>query len=276
MLLNRRLALLGSICSLVGGCATAAMAPSGEAVQALERVFAIEAQFAADAEAVGIVPAFRRYVGPNAIMFLPEPVIINPRLETANWPGTIQWRPAFAIASSAGDVVVTTGPSVWRVGESADYGYFFTVWLRQTDGAYRFVVDGSATMREDLLTPLNDQPVRVFAYPGASTSIDTAETDFHANAAQDEREAIATRFEPAGRLLRPARPPGVGPTAVRDSLIARSARYNRQGGGKAVSNDVAWSYGFVEWSDGARGVYTRVWRCDGRTWRIALDNVAPL
>lgn len=276
MLLNRRVAMLGSVSTLVGGCAIAAPAPGTEAEQALERVFATEAQFAIDAEAMGIVPAFRRYVGPNAIMFLPEPVIINPRLETANWPGTIQWRPAFAIVSSVGDVVVTTGPSVWRVGESADYGYFFTVWLRQDDGAYRFVVDGSATMRENLLTSLEDTPERLFANSGALAVIDTAEADFHAHASQDDSEAIASRFEPRGRLLRPARPPGVGPSAARAALSARSARYQRQGGGAATSNDLAWSYGLVEWADGARGVYTRVWRYDGRSWRIALDNVAPL
>lgn len=276
MLLNRRTALLGPVSVLFGGCASAGSSRSSEAAQAMDRVFATEAQFAADAEATGIVPAFRRYVGPNAIMFLPEPIIINPRLETANWPGTIQWRPAFAVASSAGDVVVTTGPSVWRVGEAADYGYFFTVWLRQADGAYRFVVDGSATMSENLLTSLDGAPERLFARSGASVAIDAAEGDFHTDAAHDELEATASRFEARGRLLRPGRAPGLGPAAAREVLSARGARYERQGGGVAMSNDVAWSYGLVAWSDGARGVYTRIWRCNGRVWRIALDNVAPL
>lgn len=123
---------------------------SPAAAAAIDAVIQTESRFVSEAREMGIVPAFRRHVGPDAVMFLPRPTIINPLLETANWPGSILWRPLFAAPSDDGSAVVTAGPSAWTVGQQTDHGTYFTVWRLQADGTWRFVVDGNVPMDRDL------------------------------------------------------------------------------------------------------------------------------
>jgi hypothetical protein len=266
----------------MSACAHVSGERSAAARAAIDEVLRNEAEFAVAADATGVVPAFRQYVGPDAIMFLPYPMIINPRLATANWPGNVDWRPSLAVASSAGDIVVTSGPSMWTTDESADPGFYFTIWRRQGDGAYRFVLDGSAVMASDLYNQAGYPLIEVISAPApngpAAAEIEAA---FAAHAASSAREAYANHLDARSHVLRSGRIPAIG-EADAAMLLAQgpgAVTYLAEGGGGAESHDVAWSYGRAQWRVGERaraGVYVRVWRFDGSRWRIALDYLAAV
>src|SRR5262249_31911941 len=57
----------------------------------------------------------------------------------------LAWQPAFAGMAASGDMGFTTGPWEFK-GDIKDekpvgYGHFVTVWKKQADGSWRFVVD---------------------------------------------------------------------------------------------------------------------------------------
>ena len=106
----------------------------------LERVVASERAFAARAQVVNARQAFVEYFASDAIFFAPFAAPAFPRLrESADWGVNIQWRPAAAAISGAGDMGYTTGPAEYRPSADAaptGFGHYTSVWQRQTDGRY--------------------------------------------------------------------------------------------------------------------------------------------
>src|SRR5829696_9826545 len=96
----------------------------------------------------GMKPAFLAYAAP-------EGVIVNrggPVNAIETWSkrdpapaGLLTWWPTYADVSRAGDMGWTTGPFEFREKPTdekpADTGHFFTVWRRQPDGAWKWVLD---------------------------------------------------------------------------------------------------------------------------------------
>jgi hypothetical protein len=209
-------------------------------------------------------------------MFLPYPTVVNPRLESANWPGDLNWRPQLAVASSAGDVVVTAGPSVWNTSAGAAPSYYFTVWRRSADGGHRFALDGSASMPSDLYA-LPAGPVSVvIASPNEGGPTGEHETALSNEAAIGGERALLRYIEPSSLVLRPGERPAIGEAAARSLLAERSTPivFSAEGGGVSESRDLTWSYGRARWQDGMTdrvGVYARAWRYDGARWRLVLD-----
>ena len=110
------------------------------ALTAAAPLTAIEAEraFAADAQRLGQWTAFRKWAAPQAILFVPQPVNAHEFLKNATDPQlSYQWWPAKAFVSCDGSMAVTTGPSV-----RGNYrGYFTTIWQRQPDGSWRWLLD---------------------------------------------------------------------------------------------------------------------------------------
>jgi len=57
----------------------------------------------------------------------------------------LAWQPSFAGMAESGDMGFTTGPWEFK-GDVKDekpsgYGHFMTVWKKQADGSWKFVVD---------------------------------------------------------------------------------------------------------------------------------------
>jgi ketosteroid isomerase-like protein len=61
--------------------------------------------------------------------------------------GTLNWRPIYADAAESGDLGFTIGESVFT-GRGINgtvvqrFGKYLTIWRKQPDGDWRFVVDG--------------------------------------------------------------------------------------------------------------------------------------
>ncbi|WP_425230958.1 hypothetical protein [Sphingomonas sp.] len=109
------------------------------AARAPQTALDAERAFAADAQTLGQWAAFRKWAGADAIMFVPQPTNaqawLRDRVEPAH---AVEWSPTASYQSCDGNVVVNTGE--WRRADGS-VGYFTTVWQRQADGGWRWLVD---------------------------------------------------------------------------------------------------------------------------------------
>jgi hypothetical protein len=105
-------------------------------------VTAVEAEraFAAEAQKAGQWTAFRKYAAPQAIMFTPQAGNAQEWLkDKADPPVAVFWWPGRSYVSCDGGTAINTGPWVRQWGKSV--GYFTTVWQRQADGSWKWLLD---------------------------------------------------------------------------------------------------------------------------------------
>lgn len=103
-----------------------------------------ERAFAADAQALGQWTAFRKWAAADATMFLPQPA--NAQTALKDWrdpPRAIAWWPTASYVSCDCAMAVNTGG--WRRSDGS-VGFFSTVWQRQADGGWRWLIDGGDTL----------------------------------------------------------------------------------------------------------------------------------
>lgn len=105
-----------------------------------------ERAFAADAKAIGQWTAFRNWSTDDAVMFVPQPANAHDFLkDRKDPPRVIDWWPTASWISCDGKLAVNTGG--WKRPDGK-VGYFSTVWQRQKDGGWKWIVDGG----DDLAT----------------------------------------------------------------------------------------------------------------------------
>jgi hypothetical protein len=99
-----------------------------------------ERAFAAMAQTEGQWTAFRAYAAPSGMMFVPETVVAQDWLRGRKDPPVpVMWWPAHSWLSCDGSVAVNTGSWVREGGRSV--GYFTTVWAREKDGSWKWLLD---------------------------------------------------------------------------------------------------------------------------------------
>ena len=99
-----------------------------------------ERAFAADAARLGQWTAFRKWAADDAVMFAPQPVNAQAFLkDRKDPPKSVDWWPTASFVSCDGSLAVNTGG--WRQPDGS-VGYFTTVWQRQADGGWKWIVDG--------------------------------------------------------------------------------------------------------------------------------------
>ncbi|HEY0325537.1 MAG TPA: hypothetical protein VGC46_06100 [Allosphingosinicella sp.] len=99
-----------------------------------------ERAFAADAQKSGQWTAFRKWSAPEAIMFVPQASNAHEFLKNLKDPPTaVFWWPGRSYVSCDGKTAINTGPWVRQWGKSV--GYFTTVWQRQADGSWKWLLD---------------------------------------------------------------------------------------------------------------------------------------
>jgi ketosteroid isomerase-like protein len=122
---------------------------------ALEAIRLADSDFSRDASRFGTGNAFGRYAARDAqICSGPGEFINGPEAITRSFGpparnGALVWHPVFGEVSEAGDLGYTVGNAVFT-GEREDgaqvvsYSKYLTVWRKQRDGSYRYVVDGGS------------------------------------------------------------------------------------------------------------------------------------
>lgn len=114
-----------------------------------------ERAFDADAATLGQWTAFRKWAAPQALMFVPGPVDAQSWLrDKADPKAPVRWQPLQSFVSCDGATAINTG--AWQRSNGTS-GYFTTVWQRQADGNWRWVLD----FGDALTTPLALQPPKV-------------------------------------------------------------------------------------------------------------------
>lgn len=104
-------------------------------------VIAAELAFAQDAQARGQWTAFAAAAANDAVMFTPQMVWAQVWLKgRPNPPAALRWQPYEVWSSCDGSLVVSHG--VWHGGgPGGPSGWFTTLWRREGDGAYKWVLD---------------------------------------------------------------------------------------------------------------------------------------
>jgi hypothetical protein len=169
------------------------------AAQDPETAIEAERAFNRSAQTEGQWTAFRKYSTPEAVIFTPQPAKAHEVLPKTDPKLTVQWWPAESIVSCDGSVAVNTGPWVRPKG----VGYFTTVWVRQSDGHYKWVYDGG----DELAAPraLPEKPVVRRASctaPGAvATRIPPAPLKSDSGASADGSLVWSWQVDPQGARI---------------------------------------------------------------------------
>jgi ketosteroid isomerase-like protein len=267
--------------SLIAAAPPAAPPPPPSSVAP---VVEAERAFARLAQEKGSVEAFTTFIAEDGQMFLPEPRRARPLLQAGRIHlGPLRWWPVYAGLAASKDLGFTTGPAI--IGQEADatYGFFFTVWKRQPDGRWRWVLDRGAAQRamppQGPQTPVASLPVSAYNKPGESAwpALQAAEAALARDMAVDARSALRKVLAADAWLLRSGPPPAVGRGAIAAALVQGPARIAAKplGGGASAAGDLAYTFGTAAWDDatGARsGYYVRIWQRRARGWKLVIDE----
>ncbi|MDQ3918519.1 MAG: nuclear transport factor 2 family protein [Acidobacteriota bacterium] len=267
------------------------------AVVEAERAFAL---FTAEA---GMKKGFLRYAAPDAVIFRRTPVNAIEAWTQTNPPppGLLTWYPTYADVSRAGDLGWTTGPYEFREKteekQPAASGHYVTLWRRQPDGAFKFVLDfgirhdAPAAKETGLQYPPSarkagsegkgDKGRGVADVEAARTSLFDAERALAADSAREgSARALLSRADDSFRLYRQNSFPFVGREAARKALEGKTDVVTWKAAKAEVSRsgDLGYAYGTYESKRKAsdakpaeQGNYMRIWKREGGTWRVVLD-----
>ena len=257
-----------------------------------EQLMAQERAFAHHSVEHGMRAAFLEYFAENGVNFAPEPG--NTRQRFLARPEGIEkfvldWHPAIAVVSEAGDLGFTTGPYTLK-GRSpgtvdARQGMFFSIWRKDAKGVWRVAVDGGIS---------TDAPVSDAAFAGNPRTVHVAAADLkveeHALFALEARalridapasdagaKATAALFADDARLIVGPGAPVIGPAAIFAELAARRVRFTSQtlDAGISKSADLAYTYGrltLVGDRVSKPGYYVNVWIRDRQgQWKIVAE-----
>jgi ketosteroid isomerase-like protein len=255
----------------------------------------MEQAFAKVAATKGTRDAFLEFLADDAIVFQPGPV--NGRkfwTERTAAKGLLSWKPAFADVSRAGDLGYTTGPWEYRPNGPDDqpvaFGQYFTIWKKQSDGAWKAVLDrgvstGKSYPAKVVLYPLGDESVtgeKNFDVARGKASILKLEDEF---SALSVRKGTAAAFDSYladdARVLRLNTAPVIDKnnamvliSAAAGTLICKALAAD-----VSASGDMGYAYGTFELKSHdvtvEHGSYVRVWKKHGRDWHVVMDVMSP-
>ena len=251
---------------------------------AVRQIQQTELAFAQAVGQTGIAAGFRKYAGPGAIMFLPDPTPAMPYLQTAHSPGELAWRAQYIGVAPSDDLAFSLGPSLYKAAGKAEGGFYLTIWRRGPDGAWLFALDHSV-----------DMPAVVFEGPPAPPTILTIDPAAKPDESQGLREADAgldmslskeptpTVFEPRlddqALVVRANRPVASGKRKALKLLAEAPPMVEAQllGAGLSADGLLGYTYGKARWTTATGmqpGYYVRVWRNAGQGWRLLVDHLA--
>lgn len=251
-----------------------------------DRLVATERAFAKLSEAQGIKASFLANVADDAVIFRPGAVPAKEWLTSHPNPQVLlTWHPVYAAIARSGDLGWTTGPyELSAKGSEKSFGQFATVWRRQENGTWKFVVDlGVST---PAAAPEAGEPKLAAESAGVPKDTATARESLLA-ADRELAKAAAEKGLPAAYataladgavyLLRDSHQPFLGREAIRGFLPTDpgGVSWEAQGSGVSAAGDLGYVYGTTARKDPRQaGVYLRVWqRPPGGAWKVVLDVV---
>ncbi len=136
---------------IVNGCNVSEKKPAGEADINKERIKLMEADksFSDLCEKEGMKRAFIEYIDSNGVLLRPNsmPIVgahaIDYLIAQSDTGYVMKWQPHYAFVARSADLGYTYG--VYSLAPSTQdtilYGTYVSVWKRQQDGVWKFVLD---------------------------------------------------------------------------------------------------------------------------------------
>jgi ketosteroid isomerase-like protein len=257
---------------------------------ALHDMVKTEQAFSKMAQDKSIREAFMTYIADDGLLFRPGAVngkkwmIDHPPPPSDKKP-VLVWQPAYAGMAVSGDMGFTTGP--WEAKADVNdekisgYGHFVTVWKKQADGSWRFVVDLGISHPQyggplTLWTPRETSGKEKFKpVPGASALKSLLERDQAyavAASSQELAKAFPAYASPDVRLYRADNLPFIGREASSAELAKTTGqiKWSPIGGDVSQAGDLGYTHGTYEGAN-ERGSYVRIWKKENGEWRIVMD-----
>jgi ketosteroid isomerase-like protein len=255
----------------------AALSLVGIGQTAVQKIVDAEHAFAQRAAEVGTPPAFVEFMTDDAWAFVPEATKAKPfwsaRKPTAS---LLSWAPNFADAAADGSFGYTTGNWEFRAKKGEEpgaFGDFNTIWLRQPDGGYKWLIDIGVG---------HPKPQKYSTeWKAAKSQTDPTKTIPPAKIPISQYEGIAStdiakayeKFASDGiRLFREDKMPIAGKNAVKravsGTLILGVTTTDRS------SSDMAYvlrPYTLTSGTSVEKGNQLQVWKYEGGKWKIVLD-----
>lgn len=265
--MHRPILLAGAVCAVLG--------VSPAVAQSFDDVFQAEIAFDAFTHDHGYTKGFFTYSAPDAIAFDGSgPIRIHDKLAVSlakdasekDAPSKLRWRPYRIAAAATGDMAYDLGP--WTMEGASTSGWFLTVWKKQPDGQWRWVLDTGAGPAVAGQTP----PAGAYEI----SRIDGSAPDANAAAEVDRLDAAlntSLKTRPAAGMYTPrdldylivasdGAPPARNMNAALTALATRPQGlvWTQDGKDVAADNRFAYTYGHASAPDGSyRGHYVRVW-----------------
>ena len=260
-----------------------------QAQSALQEMVKTEQAFSKMAEEKNARDAFMAFIADDGLLFRPGAVngkkwMIEHPVPPSDKKPLLAWQPKFAGMAASGDMGFTTGP--WEAKEDIKdekpqaYGHFVTVWKKQADGSWRFVVDLGISH------PQSGGPQTLWQPPDTNKTSSFKPVDVPAATEEllnrDRKFNFAGYASPDVRLYRAGNLPYTGKQAAVEALAKTKGQIVWQpfGGDVSRAGDLGYTPGTYELTDDTkieRGSYVRIWQKQGGTWRIVIDviNVHP-
>ena len=145
----KKILLLLALAALATPAARAA-APDREKLK--KEVAAMEDAFCAMTKEKGVLAAFEYFAAPDVAFLGPDPrkvrglAAVRERMGPDTPGVTVTWSAAFTDVSDDGTLGYNYGRYEWRIpapdgSVSLRTGWFLTIWKRQPDGTWRYVMD---------------------------------------------------------------------------------------------------------------------------------------
>jgi ketosteroid isomerase-like protein len=186
---------------------------------------------------------------------------------------------------------LTTGP--WESKPDRNdpkpsaYGHFVTVWKKQPDGSWKWVVDlgishpqsgGPQTLWQPADKTTDTKPANVDVASATKGLLDRDRILSVASLDEGLSKAFVAYASPEVRLYRAGNLPYIG----RDASAAALAKIQGQfkslpiGGDVARAGDLGYTHGTYELADVnqkviERGSYVRIWKKQSGRWQVVLD-----
>ena len=257
--------------------------------QDVKPLFDLEKQFCSNLNEVGYSAAFLNYIDDEGIMFLPQPAGGKDYLAAhKNDFKGLFWEAGFAEMSLNGDFGYTTGP--WhsvrkddKGNEITSYGHFVTVW-NKVKGNWKFLIDCGISYNKSVInnTPYTEEKVqpaedRVLRFPFE----DLIKIDNDFNFMADEKGLIQTYEKYASPNIRFYRNdfyPAAGIENGKKIINQGKLDFFHMGGKAAPAGDFAFTYGTAGVNDDGSPTfnYMRIWKKEGKDWKIVLDLLTPV
>lgn len=251
---------------------------------AVKEIVASEHAFAQRCKEKGLREAFVAFAAPGAVFFRPQPVDVRKwYADRPDSPAELTWEPTYAEISGTSDMGFSTGPWQLRTpsGKEAQ-GHYVTIWERQADGAWRWVIDIGTSHGEEshevrtLISKLG-QPASGKPAADAKDFLLQVDRTLGNNGPGSHADLLAKDVIYYRQGVAPLH--GAGPVRAALEADARSWIWTPLAGHISTSNRLGYAYGTgagAGHSDPELS-YLRIWRKEGASqWLIVIDIAIPI